>query len=118
DKENANGAAVIIFPGGGYHALMAKSEGSKVAKAFNDMGVTAFVLKYRLPNDEFQPDKSIAPLQDAQQAIKVVREGSTNWNIDPDKIGIMGFSAGGHLASTAGTKFGSPVIENPDKTSL
>jgi len=118
DKEKANGSAVIICPGGGYHALMAKREGSELAKKFNEMGIAAFVLKYRLPNDEFQVDKSIAPLQDAQQAIKTVREGSTKWHIDPDKIGIMGFSAGGHLASTAGTQFAAPVIENPNKTSL
>jgi len=118
DKGKANGSAVIICPGGGYHALMAKNEGSKLAKQFNEMGIAAFVLKYRLPNDEFQMDKSLAPLQDAQQAIKTVREGSAKWHIDPDKIGIMGFSAGGHLASTAGTKFAAPVIENPNKTSL
>src|SRR5690554_4843620 len=118
DKEKANGSAVIICPGGGYHALMAKREGSELAKKFNEMGIAAFVLKYRLPNDEFQVDKSIAPLQDAQQAIKTVREGSTKWHIDPDKIGIMGFSAGGHLASTAGTQFAAPVIDNPNKTSL
>jgi len=118
DQEKGNGSAVIIFPGGGYRALMAKREGSDVAKIFNDIGVAAFVLKYRLPDDDFQVDKSIAPLQDALQAIKTVREGSKNWNIDPGKIGIMGFSAGGHLAVTAGTQFRSSVINNPHETSL
>jgi acetyl esterase/lipase len=117
-KEKASGTAVVICPGGGYHALMAKREGSDLAKVFNDLGVAAFVLKYRLPNDEFQEQKYIAPLQDAQQAIKTVREGSGKWGIDPDKIGIMGFSAGGHLAATAGTQFDSPAIENANKTSL
>lgn len=117
-KEKATGSAVIICPGGGYQALVAKREGSDLAKAFNELGVAAFVLKYRLPSDDFQMDKSIAPLQDAQQAIKRVREGSKAWNIDSTKIGIMGFSAGGHLAATAGTQFGSPVIENPENTSL
>ena len=117
-KEKANGTAVIICPGGGYHALMAKREGSDVAKVFNELGVAAFVLKYRLPNDEFQEQKYIAPLQDAQQAIKTIREGSEEWGIDPDKIGIMGFSAGGHLAATAGTQFNAPAIANPYKTSL
>lgn len=116
-KEKANGTAVIICPGGGYHALMAKREGSDVAKAFNELGVAAFVLKYRLPNDEFQEQKYIAPLQDAQQAIKTVREGSEEWGVDPEKIGIMGFSAGGHLAATAGTQFDAPAIENRQKTS-
>lgn len=117
-KGKANGTAVIICPGGGYHALVAKREGSDVAKALNDLGITAFVLKYRLPNDDFQEHKYVAPLQDAQQAIMTVREGSKKWGIDPEKIGIMGFSAGGHLAATAGTHFQSPAIENPYKTSL
>ncbi len=117
-KEKSNGTAVIICPGGGYHALVAKREGTDLAKVFIELGVTAFVLKYRLPDDEFQEQKYIAPLQDAQQAIKTVREGSEKWGIDPERIGIMGFSAGGHLAAAAGTQFDSPAIENPDKTSL
>lgn len=117
-KEKANGAAVVICPGGGYHALMAKREGSEVAKAFNELGVAAFVLKYRLPHDEYQEQKHMAPLQDAQQAIKVVREGGDKWDVDPERIGIMGFSAGGHLAATAGTQFDIPAIENPRNTSL
>lgn len=117
-KQIATGAAVIICPGGGYHALMAKREGSDLAKVFNEMGVAAFVLKYRLPNDEFQEDKSIAPLQDAQQAIKTVRQNSDKWQINPAQIGIMGFSAGGHLAATAGTHFDEAVIDNPRQTSL
>lgn len=117
-KKKSNGTAVIICPGGGYHALMAKREGSDLAKVFNDLGVAAFVLKYRLPNDEFQDQKYIAPLQDAQQAIKTVREGSEDWGIDPQQIGVMGFSAGGHLAATAGTQFDSPAIDNPNETSL
>jgi len=117
-KEKANGTAVIICPGGGYHALVAKREGSDVAKVFTELGVAAFVLKYRLPNEDFQEQKYIAPLQDAQQAIKTVRESSAKWGIDPDRIGIMGFSAGGHLAATAGTQFDAPAIENPKETSL
>src|SRR5690606_34024801 len=117
-KEKATGTAVIICPGGGYHALMAKREGSDVARVFNDLGVAAFVLKYRLPNDEFQEQKYIAPLQDAQQAIKTVREGSEQWAIDPERIGVMGCSAGGHLAATAGTEFDAPAIDNPRRTTL
>src|SRR5690606_11647353 len=117
-KDIATGTTVIICPGGGYRALMAQREGSDIAKVFNDMGVAAFVLKYRLPNEEFQENKAIAPLQDAQQAIITVRENSTHWQINPAKLGVMGFSAGGHLAATAGTQFDNAVVDNPLKTSL
>lgn len=116
--EKANGTAVIIFPGGGYHVLLTKREGSDVAKALNESGITAFVVKYRLPTDRTMQDKSIGPLQDAQQAIKIVRENARKWNIRSDKIGIMGFSAGGHLAATAGTHFSKMQIKNLEKTSL
>ena len=108
-KEKASGAAVVICPGGGYAILAVKHEGYDLAEWFNSIGVAAFVLKYRLPNDESMVDKKIGPLQDAQQAIRIVRENADKWNIDTDKIGIMGFSAGGHLASTAGTHFEKPV---------
>src|SRR5690554_5629767 len=80
--DKANGSAVIICPGGGYHALMVQREGRDLALAFAELGVTAFVLKYRLPDDGIMVDKSIGPLQDAQQAIKIVREGQKEWNID------------------------------------
>ncbi|MEO9892410.1 alpha/beta hydrolase [Aurantibacter sp.] len=116
-KEKANGAAVIVCPGGGYGVLVTKRP-ERVAKEFNRLGIAAFVLKYRLPSDETMKNKSIGPMQDAQQAIKVVRKRSEEWNIDPQKIGIMGFSAGGHLASTAGTHFDDEMIINKDKTSL
>lgn len=114
----ANGIAVIICPGGGYGILAIDHEGYDVAKQFTEMGVTAFVLKYRLPSDKIMLDRSIGPLQDAQRAIQMVRANSKQWRINPKKIGIMGFSAGGHLASTAGTHFNHPVISNPKKTSL
>jgi len=104
-KEKRNGTAVIICPGGGYGVLAAGHEGSDVAKVFNDVGVTAFVLRYRLPKDDCMIDKSFVPLMDAQQAIWFVRSHAKQYGISPDKIGIMGFSAGGHLASTAGTHF-------------
>ncbi|MEJ2904118.1 alpha/beta hydrolase [Pedobacter panaciterrae] len=117
-KGLANGTSVIICPGGGYHVLLTKREGSDAARAFAKMGVTAFVLKYRLPNDKIMLDKSIGPLQDAQQAIKIVRQRAKEWNIDPKKIGILGFSAGGHLAATAGTHFNKPVIENREGISV
>ena len=117
-KEKANGTAVVICPGGGYSVVAFDYEGTEVAKKFNDMGVAAFVLKYRIPNPETMVDPSIGPLQDAQRAIKMVRESAKQYNINPDKIGIMGFSAGGHLASTEGTHFNKPVIANTSNTSL
>jgi len=111
-------AAVIICPGGGYGIIAAGHEGSDVAKVFNEWGIVAFVLKYRLPDDAIMIDKTIGPLQDAQRAIQMVRQNATQWNIDPDKIGIMGFSAGGHLASTASTHFNRAVIDNSGNISL
>ncbi len=117
-KSSEKSAAVIICPGGGYGILAASHEGSHVAKAFNEWGITAFVLKYRLPDEAIMVDKTIGPLQDAQRAIQLVRQNAKEWNIDPAKIGIMGFSAGGHLASTASTHFEKPVIDNPKKISL
>ncbi len=117
-NESGNGTAVIICPGGGYHAVCASYEGRKIARELNKKGVAAFVLKYRLPNDSTCENKSIAALQDAQQAIKIVRENAGKWKIDSNKIGVMGFSAGGHLASTAGTHFSKSYIENKEETSL
>lgn len=110
--------AVIICAGGGYGEVNITREGYKVAEAFIKEGVAAFVLKYRLPDDRTNKNKTIAPLQDAQQAIKIVRDSAAVWNIDPAKIGIMGFSAGGHLASSAGTHYNSITIPNVSKTNL
>lgn len=101
--ENPDGAAVIIFPGGGYVGTAGDHEGKQVAEALHARGIAAFVVKYRIPDDRYCVDKSLAPLQDAQQAIRLVRKNAANWNILPDKIGILGFSAGGHLAATAAT---------------
>ncbi len=117
-KEKANGAAVIVIPGGGYRAVAAVHEGSEVAKRFNDMGVTAFVLKYRLPSDETMVNKEIGPVQDAQRAIQLVRERAKEWGIDKNRVGIIGFSAGGHLASTAGTHFNHAYIDAGKKANL
>jgi len=113
---NANGMAIIICPGGGYTILAIDKEGTKVAEEFNKWGITAFVLKYRLPDDSFNVDKSLAPLQDAQQAIRLVRSNAAQWGIDKNKIGIMGFSAGGHLASTAATHFNFKADTNNNDT--
>jgi acetyl esterase/lipase len=93
-------------------------EGEEVAKNLQDHGLAAFVVKYRLPSDGIMEDKSVGPLEDAQQAIRVVREHAAEWSIDPHKIGVIGFSAGGHLASTLGTHFEKSYIANPDKVSL
>ena len=105
-----NGTAVIVCPGGGYTHLAITHEGTDVAKWLNSLGITAFLLKYRLPSDETMVDKSIGPLQDAQQAILTVRSRAAEWGVDTGRIGILGFSAGGHLASTAGTHFTRVVI--------
>jgi len=113
-----NGTVVIICPGGGYWINASVHEGSDVAKKLNEWGITAFVLKYRIPNDATMENKEIGPLQDAQQAIKVVRERSKELGIDPTRVGMMGFSAGGHLASTAGTHFSNAVIDNQEKTNV
>lgn len=118
DKELSIGSAVIICPGGGYYAETYKKEGIIIANAFVKHGVAAFILKYRLPSDSIMKDKSIGPLQDAQQAIKLVRQHAAEWNIDTSKVGIMGFSAGGHLASTAGTHFDSSFIYNKENINL
>jgi len=114
----ATGAAVIICPGGGYGVLVIQKEGFNIAAYFRDKGIAAFVLKYRLPSDVTMPDKSIGPLQDAQQAIKMLRMHAQEWGIDTNRVGIMGFSAGGHLAATASTHFTKAVIANKENTSL
>jgi acetyl esterase/lipase len=117
--EKPNGAAVIICPGGGYHILAFDKEGTLVAEEFAKRGYTAAVLKYRLPNDTLQVDRSMAPLQDAQQAIRQLRSKASGWQLNRRKIGIMGFSAGGHLASTATTHFTfNADAGNKDTTSV
>lgn len=115
-EEKANGAAVVICPGGGYGHLAVDHEGKEVAHWLNSLGVTAFMLKYRLAPRYRHP----APLHDAQRAIRLVRSRATEWKVDPQRIGILGFSAGGHLASTVGTHFdmGNPEATDPvDKVS-
>jgi acetyl esterase/lipase len=111
-KEKANGTAVVICPGGGYWITSIVKEGFAVARQFNEWGVAAFVLNYRIPNDSSMIDKKIGPLQDAQRAMELVRTHAKEWNVDANKVGIMGFSAGGHLASTAATHFNKSYIDN------
>ncbi len=115
---NPTGAAVIICPGGGYTLLALDKEGLKVAKRFQEIGITAFVLKYRLPSDLIMKDKTIGPLQDALQAIYLVRKNAASFGVNPAKVGIMGFSAGGHLASSASTHYADMKIDNEDNISL
>ena len=117
-KEKATGTAVVVCPGGGYGINAIKHEGTDVAELLISKGIAAFVLKYRLPDEKTMKDKSIGPLQDAQQAILLVRRRAKEWNVDPSKIGIAGFSAGGHLASTAGTHFQKALVENPGNISV
>lgn len=101
----ANGAAVLICPGGGYWVEAAGHEGTDVAKWFNSFGVTAFVLKYRLPDERLWRNKHEVPLQDAVQAMKLIRKDAAKYGLDVARIGIMGFSAGGHLAATLSTRW-------------
>ena len=108
-KEKATGAAIIVCPGGGYSHL-ADHEGAPVAEWLNTLGITAFVLKYRIGPRYHHP----APLQDAQRAIRLVRARAKEWGLDPERIGILGFSAGGHLASTIGTHFDSGKPDSSD----
>ncbi|OIR01141.1 acetylxylan esterase precursor [mine drainage metagenome] len=116
-KDKANGIAVIICPGGAYSVLAILHEGKQVAQWLNSLGITAFILNYRLPNDATMKDKSIAPLQDAQEAMRIVRRHATEWNLHPSKIGIMGFSAGGHVASSLSVHYADKVYETSDSTS-
>ena len=113
EKEKATGTAVIICPGGSYAVVVYQGEGIRTAKEFQKAGVAAFVLKYRLPDDTTMIDKKVGPLQDVQRAIKLVRENASKWGIEANKVGIMGFSAGGHLASTAATHFKKLSLKIP-----
>lgn len=117
DKDSSNGSSVLIFPGGGYSHLAIDKEGTKVALWLNTLGITAFVLKYRLPNDQIMKAKTIGPLQDAQEAIRYIRRNAEKWKIKKDKIGVMGFSAGGHLAATLSTHYNDKVYQVSDSVS-
>ncbi|RZJ85382.1 MAG: hypothetical protein EOO20_20165, partial [Chryseobacterium sp.] len=98
--EKRNGTAILILPGGSYRRLVWQGEGEDIAKAFNSKGLTCFVLKYRLPTDHSSKDYTTAPLHDAQGALKWIKQHANSYGLDTNKIGVIGFSAGGHLAST------------------
>ena len=116
--EKATGRAVIVVPGGGYHIIAGGHEGTDIAKKLVEAGIAAFVLKYRIPSDSTMVNKEIGPLQDAQRAIQIVKKNDKEWGLNSGQIGIMGFSAGGHLASTAGTHYQKAVIGNKDHINL
>ena len=109
--------AILVIPGGGYKTLAFEHEGIKVAKWLNQLGISAFVLMYRTPYWEPKPCKSKVALLDAQRAMRIIRQSARQWNIEASKIGVMGFSAGGHLAASLSTQFdlGIPATENQFK---
>ncbi len=113
-KETANGCAVIICPGGGYNILAWPKEGLEVAEWFNSIGVTAFVLKYRVPR-RIPDNIHWEPMQDVQRAIRVVRHGAKQWNVDPKRIGTLGFSAGGHLTVMSGVQYNTKCYDRVDE---
>lgn len=110
EPSKATGEAIIVIPGGGYHILAAGHEGVDVAKRFSEMGFAAFVLKYRIPDTTWMVNTETGPMEDAQRAIQIVREHAKKWNVNPHKVGVLGFSAGGHLAATAATHFNRSYI--------
>ncbi|MGE5608916.1 MAG: alpha/beta hydrolase [Bacillota bacterium] len=114
-EDKATGAAVVICPGGAYVGVAIDREGHDVARWLNSIGVAGVILKYRMPHPELSANEKPWPLQDAQRAIRLVRSNAQKWHLDPKRVGIMGFSAGGHLASTAGTHFdaGKPDASDP-----
>lgn len=117
-RMKATGASVLIVPGGGYAGLTFDYEGVQQAQYFVDHGIAAFVLKYRLPSDATMVDKSVGPLEDAQQGLRFIRLHVREWNLDPARVGAVGYSAGGHVASTLGTHFQKAYVANPEHVSL
>lgn len=117
--ENRSGAAVLICPGGAYNILADEHEGTMVADWLNGLGITAFVLRYRVPRRKGKPMYE-APLQDAQRALRLVRQNAAKWQVNPDKIAVLGFSAGGHLAAMTSTAFDREMykaVDDADKIS-
>ena len=113
-KGKNTGAAVVVFPGGGYHILAIDLEGTEVCDWLNSAGVTCVLLKYRVPDSGPYP-KSSAALQDAQRAVGMVRSHAAEWHIDPHRLGVLGFSAGGHLAAAVSTHFDQRLYDPVDE---
>ena len=111
--ENANGQAVLILPGGGYSGTAFDHEGIEVAKFLNKNGITAIILRYRIPNDKYCTQKHLAPLRDALEGIRYIRSKSEEWKLNKNRIGVMGFSAGGHLAATTSTLYDNNIVAIP-----
>ena len=111
--EKPNGVGILVIPGGGYERVVLDKEADELSSWLNGEGITYFVLKYRLPKNNHK-NKEIVPLQDAQRAMRIIRNHSKEWGIDNKKIGVMGFSAGGHVASTLANKYEEEVYEKSD----
>lgn len=118
NKSIATGQAVMIFPGGGYGILAYDWEGTDFAKWLNAQGIAGIVVKYRLPISQSLTDPKEVPLLDAQRAIRLTRAHAAEWNINPANVGIMGFSAGGHLASTLSTQYAHELDRSKDEIDL
>ncbi len=113
-RDKSNGCGVVVCPGGGYNMLALGHEGTEIAKWFNSIGVTAFVLKYRVPRRD--PNRiHWEPMQDVQRAIRIVRSQAKKWKVDPDRIGVLGFSAGGHLTVMAGVQYNTKSYPRVDE---
>jgi len=115
EEEIATGQAVIIFPGGGYTILAYEWEGTEFATWLQSKGIAGIVVKYRLPLSESLTDPKEVPLLDAQRAVRLARNNADDWGLDPGRIGVMGFSAGGHLASTISTQYGHQADRQTDE---
>ncbi len=115
DPSKATGEAIVICPGGGYWILAYELEGTEIARWWAERGVAGVVLKYRLPTSKAQIEPRLSPLMDAQRALRLVRHQAEDWRINPNRVGIMGFSAGGHLAATASVHYdnGNPDAADP-----
>lgn len=118
EKDQSKGTAVIVCSGGAYGGRANSVEGAPACRKLVEQGITAILLDYRVPRADKMDNKEIVPLTDAQRAILYVRENAKKLKINPDKLGVMGFSAGGHLVSTVGTKFQSTKLDNPKNISL
>ncbi|MFY0638438.1 alpha/beta hydrolase [Maricaulis maris] len=111
--ERPNGAALLLLPGGGYQRVVIDKEGIESAERFNQAGVTVFVLLYRLPDEGHEQGQNV-PLQDAQRALRLIRSGAVDATVDPARVGVIGFSAGGHLAGSLATRFDAGVYDQRD----
>ena len=111
--ERPNGAALLLLPGGGYQRVVIDKEGIESAERFNQAGVTVYVLLYRLPDEGHEQGQNV-PLQDAQRALRLIRSGAVDATVDPARVGVIGFSAGGHLAGSLATRFDAAVYDERD----